>query len=360
MNNRSRFSILVSLGIALASIGLAYAPIPGVKQTLVIVNGTELKEPLEEIEAKFERDNSNVDLQLEFQGSQDIVNNYIDGKNDFQPNILIPANGETLTELASRWKAQNNGEAFYTEPTAIAKTVLVAIAWQERGEILFPGDRFSWSRIEQAMKQSNWSKIGGQTNWGSFDFVTTNPTRSNSGQLALSLWLQSENYDLASTQAESLISLVKKSVYQPPRSTDILLQEFITRGANNGDVAIVYESIALHRWSQAKTTQGQPYRIYYPDNTIETVATAAVTQSSDKNTAKTANKFVKYLTQPEQQAVFVKYGFRPVIPNLGPLSVSDSPWSQNIPGARLNLTQLQQPPNSQKIAEIQRLWTRVR
>ena len=273
MNNRSRFSILVSLGIALASIGLAYAPIPGVKQTVVIVSGTELKEPLEELEAKFERDNSNVDLQLEFQGSQDIANNYIDGKNDFQPNILIPANGETLTELASRWKAQNNSEAFYTTPTAIAKTVLVAIAWQERGEILFPGDRFSWSRIEQAMQQNSWSQIGGQADWGSFDFVTTNPTRSNSGQLALSLWLQSENYDLASTQAESLVSLVKQSVYQPPRSTDILLQEFITRGANDGDVAIVYESIALHRWSQAKTTQGQPYRIYYPDNTIVAIFT---------------------------------------------------------------------------------------
>ena len=360
MNNRSRFSILVSLGIALASIGLAYAPIPGVRQTVVIVSGTELKEPLEELEAKFERDNSNVDLQLEFQGSQDIANNYIDRQNDFQPNILIPANGETLTELASRWKAQNNSEAFYTEPTAIAKTVLVAIAWQERGEILFPGDRFSWSRIEQAMQQNSWSQIGGQADWGSFDFVTTNPTRSNSGQLALSLWLQSENYDLASTQAESLVSLVKQSVYQPPRSTDILLQEFITRGANDGDVAIVYESIALHRWSQAKTTQGQPYRIYYPDNTIETVATAAVTKDSEKNIAKIAEQFIQYLTQPEQQAVFIKYGFRPVIPNLDLRSVSDSPWSQDIPGAKLDLTQVQQPPDAQNIAEIQRLWTRVR
>lgn len=357
MNNRFP-KVLVSLGIVLVSIGLAYVPIPGVKQTVVIVSGTELKEPLEELEAQFEQDNSNVDLQLEFQGSQDIANNYIDAKNDFQPHILIPANGETLTELANRWKAQNNSEAFYEQPTAIAKTVLVAIAWQERGEILFPGDRFSWSRIEQAMKQNSWSQIGGQADWGSFDLVITNPTRSNSGQLALSLWLQSENYDLASPQAESLVSLVKQSVYQPPRSTDILLQEFITRGANDGDVAIVYESIALHRWSQAKTSQ--PYRIYYPDNTIETVATAAVTKNSDKNIAKTANQFIEYLTQPEQQAVFVKYGFRPVIPNLDLRSISNSPWSQNIPGVKLDLTQVQQPPSSQNIAEIQRLWTRVR
>ena len=33
---------------------------------------------------------------------------------------------------------------------------------------------------------------------------------------------------------ESLVALIKNSVYQPPRSTNILLQEFITRGANDG------------------------------------------------------------------------------------------------------------------------------
>ena len=60
-------------------------------------------------------------------------------------------------------------------------------------------------------------------------------------------------------------------------------------------MAIVYESIALHRRSQAQTTQGQPDRIYYPNNTIETVATAAVTKNSDKNIAKTANQSLPIL-----------------------------------------------------------------
>jgi ABC-type molybdate transport system substrate-binding protein len=351
---------IISLGIIGASLVLAFAPIPGVKQSVAIVSGTELKEPLQELETKFEADNPSIDLQLEFQGSQDMVDNYIDQKNDFQANILIPANGEILQELDSRWQAQskNNSETFTQQPTAIAKTLLVGIAWQERGEILFPDDRFSWSKIEQAIKQKNWSAIGNKPEWGSFDFITTDPTRSNSGQLTLNLWVQAENYSLTSFDAKSLVSLIKQSIYQPPRSTDILLQEFITRGANDGDVAMVYESIALYRWSQAKTTQGQPYRIYYPDPTAETFATAAVmNQNTPKNLAKAANKFIAYLTQPEQQKVFVKYGFRPTISGIDLLLMPDSPWSQNIPGVMPNLSvKTQQPPNSQEISEIQQLW----
>lgn len=353
---------LTSLGIILASLGLTYAPIPGVKQTIVIVSGTELKEPLQELETRFEQNNSHIDLELKFQGSQDMINNYIDQKNDFTPAILIPANGQILEELGTRWKASNNSEPFYNKPQAIAKTILVGIAWQDRGKKLFPDGKFSWSQIEQAMQQRNWSKIGGKANWGSFDFLTTNPTRSNSGQLTLNLWMQSQNQTLNSPETESLFALIKKSVYQAPRSTDILLQEFITRGANDGDVATVYESIALHRWSQAKVTQGQPYQIYYPNPTIETVATAAVVkQDIDKNTAKAAKKFINFITQPKQQEVFVQFGFRPIASNLNLSSIPSSPWGQNIPGAMPNLSvTIESAPTSQEVAEIQRLWTRVR
>ena len=363
MNNKFKIKkTLTSLGIILGSLGLTYTPIPGVKQTVIIVSGTELKEPLQELETRFEQNNSKIDIELKFQGSQDIVNNYIAQKNDFNPAILIPANGQILAELSTRWKAANNSEPFYHKPQAIAKTILVGIGWQERGKILFPDDKFSWSNIERAMQQRNWSKIGGKANWGSFDFVTTNPTRSNSGQLTLNLWIQSKNKSaLNSSERESLLALIKNSVYQPPRSTDILLQEFITRGANDGDVATVYESIALHRWSQAKITQGQPYQIYYPDPTIETVATAVVVRHNiDKNTAKAANKFIDFITQVKQQEVFVRYGFRSVIPALNLSSVPNSPWSENIPGAMPNLSvKIESSPSFQELAEIQRLWNRA-
>ncbi|NEP43405.1 MAG: ABC transporter substrate-binding protein, partial [Okeania sp. SIO2H7] len=288
--------LLTSIAIILASLGLTYAPLPGLntETTVTVVSGSELQEILPELEAKFEAENPNIDLELKYQGSQDIVNKYIDDGNDFTPTVLIPANGEIFKELESRWRSQNNSEPFYNKPEPIAKTMLVGISWPERGRVLFPNNRFEWQRLKDAMLTGNWEKIGGKLEWGSFDFLTTNPTRSNSGQLTLTLFAKSEigggnlnPVSLNNFQVEFLFDLVKRSVYLPPRSTDILLQEFITRGPNEADVATVYESIALHRWEQSQTTQGRAYQIYYLDPTIETVSTAAIASRnvSDKTAA---------------------------------------------------------------------------
>jgi hypothetical protein len=43
---------------------------------------------------------------------------------------------------------------------------------------------------------------------------------------------------------------IKRSVHQPARSSDILLQEFVAKGASEADIATDYESTALSRWDQ--------------------------------------------------------------------------------------------------------------
>ena len=358
---------ITSLGIILASLGLAYAPIPGLQQTVIIVSGSELQEPLKQLETQFEKQNPNIQLDLKFQGSQEIVNKFIDNRNDFTPTILIPANGEKLTELTNRYQAINSDQPFYNQPQPIAKTMLVGIAWQERGKVLFPDGSFNWDRVEKAMQSGNWSEVDGAKDWGSFDFVTTNPTRSNSGQLTMSLWSQSKaggNLNISTfnnAAVESLFGLVKRSVYQPPRSTDILLEEFIAKGANDADVATVYESIALHRWEQARKTQGKPYQIYYLNPTIETVSTAAIVKRNvNQGTAKAAQKFIDFLAEKPQQSIFVQYGFRPTNNSVDLKTVPNSPWNQNIPGAEINVSvEKTSPPDTKIFGEIQRLWERA-
>jgi ABC-type molybdate transport system substrate-binding protein len=358
--------ILLSLSLIVGALGLTYAPLPGLNQTIIVVSGTELQEPLQVLEAKFEQQNPSIQLELKFQGSQDIINNFIDQKNDFKPTVLIPANGDMLSELSFHSTASNNSQPFYNSPQPIAKTLLVGIAWQDRGKVLFPDGSFQWQRLEQAMQASNWSDVGGSKSWGSFDFVTTDPTRSNSGQITLSLWAQSKlggtitNASLSNPTIQSLFSLIKRSVYQPPRSTDILLQEFITRGSNDADVATVYESVAVYRWQQAVTSKGKPYQIYYLNPTIETTATAAIVRRDvDAGTASAATKFLEFLSDPQQQAVFVQYGFRPVNSKVDLTSVPNSPWSKNIPGVEVKpIQKFIPPPDAQTLAEIQRLWER--
>jgi ABC-type molybdate transport system substrate-binding protein len=362
-------STLLSIAIIAAGLGLAYAPIPGLNKTIVVVAGTELQEVLPALEKTFEQQHPSIQLELKFQGSQDIANRYLDDRNEFQPTVLIPANGEILQELDDRWKSQNAGSApFYETPRPIAKTRLVAIAWSDRGKALFPDGRFRWDKLEQAMQAGNWSKVGGAAHWGSFDFVTTDPSRSNSGQLTLTLWAQAKlgNAPLDLTQLhtpsiQTLMGLVKRSVYQPPRSTDVLLQEFIVRGPNDADVAIVYESIALHRWQQSGKSQGKPYQIYYLDPTVETVSTAAIARRNvDSSTADAAKEFLTFLTQPAQQTVFIQHGFRPVTGSVDLKTVPNSPWNHSIPGAEVNPSGQTTPlPNAQVLNEIVKLWERA-
>jgi ABC-type sulfate transport system substrate-binding protein len=195
----------------------------------------------------------------------------------------------------------------------------------------------------------------------------TDPTRSNSGQLTLSLWVQQklgggslDRSQLGDPQVQTLVNLVKRSVYQPPRSTDVLLQEFIARGLNDADVATVYESIALYRWSQSQTSQGRPYQIYYLNPTIETVSTAAIVRRNvDGGQAKAASTFLNFLTEPAQQAVFVQHGFRPTQAEVQVDQVPNTPWQQNIPGVQVNPKgKIMSPPSRQTVSELIRLWQR--
>ena len=97
---------IISLSIIAASVGLAYAPLPGVNQTITIVSGSELQAPLRLLETRFEQQNPSVQLNLEFQGSQDIFNIYLYDNTDFDPSVLIPANGQLLDDLSQRCLAQ--------------------------------------------------------------------------------------------------------------------------------------------------------------------------------------------------------------------------------------------------------------
>jgi ABC-type molybdate transport system substrate-binding protein len=359
--------MLISLVIIFCALALAIAPIPALKQQVTVVAGSELQQILPVLKQQFAESHPEIQVDLLFQGSQDIVNNFIDQKFDLPPTVLIPADAELLDELQERWRSQNQGEPFYDQPRPLAKTFLVGIAWPERGKVLFPQNQFDWSRLEQALKAGNWASLGGQSNWGSFDLLITDPTRSNSSQRALYLWATDklgrvpDLVQLNQTTIDSLFGLIKRSVYQPPRSSDVLLQEFIARGTNDADVALVYESIALNRWQESQTSQGQPYQIYYLNQTLENTSTAVIMQRDvDRGKAAAARKFLEFLSQPAQQEVFVRFGFRPAAANLDLMQVNGSPWQQKIPGSQATPSgKILPPPQRDVLAEIVRQWRRA-
>lgn len=124
-------------------------------------------------------------------------------------------------------------------------------------------------------------------------------------------------------------------------------------------MALVYESIALHRWEQSAASRGQPYQVYYLNPSIETVSTAAIATRDVGSQEAAANTFIDFLTAPEQQAIFIQYGFRPAAADLDLTAVPESPWAASIPGAQVTPPSANETPSQETLSEIVRLWQRA-
>ncbi len=302
MNGNLSRRRLLSLGIAAVAFTLAVAPVPGLRRPLAVAVGSELEPAMQEIEPLFERRHSGIDLQWQVRGSQEMVNRASDGGPE-QPRVLIPANRDLLAELASGGGASAAAAPFAQPPVPIARTLLVAVAWPERAQRLFPDGRLSWSRLRDAAAAGQWAALGGPASWGSFDLRLTDPLRSSSGQFTLALWCRGQAGDACAAS-------LKRSAYRPARSTDILLREFISSGPNEGDLAMVYEASALARQGEAARQRSGGYRLLVPDPTIETVLAAAVLQGEASGTVLDGERFTGFLTGAEAQAVLARHGFR--------------------------------------------------
>jgi ABC-type molybdate transport system substrate-binding protein len=298
MKKTTRHTI-TSIGIILGAVGLTYGlPKPTVE--IAIAAGTEMEEPLKILAAEFQKERPDIRIQLKFQGSQELVDNYLQKKGS-PPQVLIPASAELLNKVEG-------------ERQAIAKTLLVGVVWQESASILFPDGKWDWAKVEAALKAPNWQ------NRGKFVLAFTDPKRSNSGRMTVDLWSRSTTLDKS-----ALFKLIPADV-ERPRSTDTLIQEFATTKDSNA--AIAYESSAIYRFSQAEVGQKMPYQIYYPNPTLQTEITAVVVPGEGK-LMKASQNFIDFLKAEKQQKTLAKYGFRPASDrNL------DKDWGRGIPGIK--------------------------
>lgn len=324
----------LSLGIAAAALVLASAPLPGLRRPLQVAVGSELEQPLQQLEPLFERRHPGIDLRWQVQGAQDMVNQNLEGRPD-RARVLIPSNREQLRAFQAALAAQGEPAPFSREPQPIARTLLVAVVWPDRAARLFSGGGFSWARLKQAAAAGQWSALGGPETWGSFDLRTTDPLRSNSGQLTLALWSR----DMPGAAS---VAVLKRAVYRPARSTDILLREFISGGRNDGDIAMVYEAAALMRSAEAQQRWPGGYRLMVPDPTIEMVLAAAVLRDEAMGRQADGERFVDFLAGEEAQSVLRTLGFRGLDGRGG--------------GPAANRVRRLPPPDRAQLDELLRLW----
>lgn len=328
---------LLSLGIAGLALALATAPLPGLRRPLLVSVGSELEESLRRLEPAFERREGAIDLRWQVEGSQDMVGHNLEPRPD-RPRVLIPANQQLLEEFETRATAMGQPQPFSGQPTPIARTLLVAVAWPERAARLFPDGRFSWNRLRAAVAAGQWGALGAPAAWGSFDLRATDPLRSNSGQLLLALWSRDRS-------APAAIGALRRALYRPARSTDILLREFISGGANDGDLALVYEAGALRRAPEAARRWPGGYRLLLPDPTMEVVQAAAVLRGQAMGGAADGERFVAFLAAAEGRELLRATGFRAADGQGGP---TRHPGVRSLP-----------LPSAAQREELLRLWQRA-
>jgi hypothetical protein len=295
---------LLSIGLAALAVVLAAAPLPGLRRPLLVSIGSELEESLERLEPAFERREGAIDLRWQVEGSQDMVNNSLEPRPE-RPRVLLPANQQLLEEFDARATSMGQAQPFLGRPTAIARTRLVAVVWPERAQRLFPDGRFAWERLRAAATAGQWAALGAPAAWGSFDLRATDPMRSNSGQMLLSLWSQGQNVPRA-------LQTLRRAIYRPARSTDILLREFISGGPNDGDLAVVYEAGALARASEAAARWPGGYRVMVPNPTMEVVSAAVVLQGPATGRPEDGARLLAFLTGAQGQEIIRGAGYQQV------------------------------------------------
>ncbi|MFN7900381.1 MAG: substrate-binding domain-containing protein [Synechococcaceae cyanobacterium] len=293
---------LLSVGLAASALLLAAAPLPGLRRPLLVSVGSELEPSLRRLEPEFERQERRIDLRWQVEGSQDMVNNTLE-PSPRRARVLIPANDQLLRDLARQARAQGQPDPFLAPPTVVASTLLVAVAWPERAKALFRDGRVDWSRLRQAVRAGRWPSLGGPESWGTFKLRLSDPLRSNSAQLVLDLWSRPPSDD------DALHSL-RRAVYRPARSTDILLREFISGGPNDGDLAFVYEAGALRRAAEARQRWPGGYQLLVSDPSIAVQLAAAVLRGQAEGGEAEGERFVRFLAGPQAQSLLRQEGFR--------------------------------------------------
>ncbi|MFN9546956.1 MAG: substrate-binding domain-containing protein [Cyanobacteriota bacterium] len=328
---------LLSLTIASFALVLAAAPLPGLRRPLLVSVGSELEEAIRRLEPVFERQEGAIDLRWQVEGSQDMVSNNLEPRPE-RPRVLIPANQQLLEQFEARATAMGQPLPFSDRPTPIARTLLVGVSWPERAQRLFPAHRFSWDRLRAAVAAGQWQALGAPAAWGSFDLRGTDPLRSNSGQLTLALWTGGRS-DAAA------IAALRRALYRPARSTDILLREFISGGPNDGDLALVYEAGALRRAPEAAQRWPGGYRLLMPNPTMEVVQAAVVLRGSASGRQADGERLVAFLAGARGGELLRAEGFR------DPAGQGGSPLGQGV--RRLP------PPSPSQREELLRLWQRA-
>jgi hypothetical protein len=206
------------------------------------------------------------------EGAQDVVN----GPGDKPIHVWSPASSAYRDVFETEWKIRHGAGSPILRSDNLALTPMVFVGWKQRLDAYrakYP--QVDFRSVAEAMHaESGWDTIAGKPEWGHFKFGHTDPSKSNSGLLALVLMAYDyagkerglEVRDIMTAEFQQWLARFERGVARPggslTHSTGTLMKEMILRGPSQFDVLMVYENLAIDYLKAAQGRWGELFVVY--------------------------------------------------------------------------------------------------
>ena len=297
---------------------------------LVFSYGSEKQKWIEDVTAAFNQSGARtsggkrITVQAIPKGSGECIDDLVSGRE--HDDLISPASNIFIKLGNAQSRAATGKDIVGNTQNLVLSPVVIAM-WKPMAEAIGWGKKpVGWSDIlALARDKKGWSSYG-YPQWGSFKFGHTHPAYSNSGILSLI----AENYaatgkvrgltvaDVENPKTRAFVNGIEASVVHYGSSTGFFGRKLFDSGPEYLSAAVLYESMVVESYSNAKAMPFPVVAIYpregtfWSDHPIGIVERDWVTPERRE----AAQAYINYLLATPQQQKALTYGFRPGSPEV--------------------------------------------
>jgi Ca-activated chloride channel family protein len=296
---------------------------------LLFSYGSEKQKWIEDVTAAFNErgaktsDGKRITVKAIPKGSGECVDDLISGRE--HDDLISPASNIFLKLGNAQSRAATGKDLIGGTQSLVLSPVVIAM-WKPMAEAIGWGKKpIGWADIlALARNKQGWSSYG-YPQWGSFKFGHTHPAYSNSGILSL----VAENYaatgivrgltvaDVQSQKTRDFVTGIEASIVHYGSSTGFFGQKLFNSGPEYLSAAVLYESMVVESYSNAKAMPFPVIAIYPKEGTFWSDHPAGIVErdwvTPERHEA--AQIYINYLLAAPQQQKALTYGFRPGAPD---------------------------------------------
>jgi Ca-activated chloride channel family protein len=333
---------------------------------LIFAYGSEKQKWIEDSTAAFNasgartKSGQRITVKAIPKGSGECVDDLSSGRE--HDDLISPASNIFLKLGNAQSRASTGKDLIGSTQSLVLSPVVIAM-WKPMAEAIGWGKKpVGWADIlALARNKQGWTAYG-FPQWGSFKFGHTHPAYSNSGILSLI----AENYaatgkvrsltmaDVQSAKTRDFVDGIEASMVHYGSSTGFFGRKLFDNGPEYLSAAVLYESMVVESYSNAKTMPFPVVAIYPKEGTFWSDHPVGIVERDwvTPERREAAQIYINYLLAAPQQQKALTYGFRPGSPDVPVGAPIDAEHGVD---PKQPVTTLE-VPSSEVVNAIQHLW----